>query len=99
MSALDISITTDIAAAIDRLTASIEKGFQTMAMQLEELITAVNDAAAAVAAEIEQAAEAIEGINGATEADQAVIDEQVAKLHQITASIKTIVPDEAQPPA
>lgn len=99
MSELQISLTTDVAAAIDRLAVIVEKGLGAMAMQLEELVAAVNEAAATVAAEIEQAAEAIEGINGATAEDQAVIDEQVAKLKQITAAVTTIVPDEAQPPA
>lgn len=99
MSELQISLTTDVAAAIDRLAVIVQKGFDAMAMQLEELVAAVNEAAATVAAEIEQAAEAIEGINGATAEDQAVIDAQVAKLKQITAAVTTIVPDEAQPPA
>lgn len=81
------------------LIETLEKGFAHMAMQLDELVAAVNAAAAAVAAEIEQAADKLAEISGATEADQRVIDEQVAKLHQITASVQTIVPDEATPPA
>lgn len=96
MSDMSISIDVGIVDAIDRLAKIVEKGFKEMAMNTADLVAAVDRQTTVVADEIKQAADKIAAAEGATAEDQKIIDEQVARLNQITDSIKTIVPDEAR---
>jgi uncharacterized protein YlxW (UPF0749 family) len=97
MADLSIIFGQNVVKAIDRLTRTVEKGFSKMEIQTQELVDAVNRAATKLAAEVQEVADTIAGLQVDNSAAQAVIDEQVVKLNDLATAIENMVP--TPPPA